>query len=262
MFASTMALSFAAHRDLRVFETNDYSFARAETLAPIVYDEMADIAREYPIVFPNNGTDLPCALLGLEAGNNAYVDAGGNWLAAYVPAHIRRYPFMFGRTNDPNADPNSFVILFDPEAPHFRDASGHPVFETSGQLSEHMQRRVALLEQIQNKVEATRAMVRALGEAGLLTEKVIRIKTGNEPEHRIQGLRVVDQDALKRLPVDRLADLVRTGALALAYAQLLSWANFRQGPLAGKYPHLAERPEAMNPPFMFENDSLDFSKLT
>ena len=67
---------------------------------------------------------------------------------------------------------------------------------------------------------------------------------------------------LKRLPVDRLADLVRTGALALAYAQLLSWANFRQGPLAGKYPHLAERPEAMNPPFMFENDSLDFSKLT
>jgi hypothetical protein len=262
MFARTMALSFAAHRDLRVLETNDHSFARAETLAPIVYDEMADIAREYPIVFPDNGTDLPCALLGLEAGHNAYVDAGGNWQATYVPLHIRRYPFMFGRTNDPNADANRFVILFDPEAPHFRSASGHPVFDTSGQLSEHMRRRVALLEQIQNKVEATRAMVRAIGEAGLLAEKIIRIKTGNEPEHRIQGLRVVDEDVLRRLPGDRLADLAGKGALALVYAQLLSWANFRQGPLAGKYPHLAERPEVKNPPFLFENDSLDFSNLS
>jgi hypothetical protein len=261
MFASTMALSFAAHRDLRILETNDYSFARAETLAPIAYDEMPEIAREYPIVFPNNGSDLPCALLGLEAGHNAYVDAGGRWQAAYVPAHIRRYPFMFGKTNDPTADPGNFVILFDPEAPHFKDANGHPVFDMSGKLSGHMQRRIALLEQIQNKVEATRIMVRAFDEAGILVERVIRIKTGNKPEHRIQGLRVVDEDALKQLSGDLLVDLSRKGTLALAYAQLLSWSNFRQGPLAGKYPKLTEVPATENPPFMFENDMLDFSKL-
>jgi len=262
MFAKTMALSFAAHRDLRIFETNDYSYARAETLAPIIFDETADVAREYPIVFPNNENNLPCALLGLEAGHNAYVDASGQWQATYVPAHIRRYPLMFGRTNDPNAASNSFVILFDPEAPHFRESGGHAVFESSGQLSDHMRRRVALLELIQNKVEATRAMVHALDAAGVLAEKVIRIKTSNEPEHRIQGLRVVDEDALKRLPIDSLADLVRSGALALAYGQLLSWANFRQGPLGGKYPHLMERPQASDQSFLFENESIDFSKLS
>jgi hypothetical protein len=261
MFARTMALSSAAHRDLRILETNDYSFARAETLAPIVYDEMADIAREYPIVFPNNGADLPCALFGLEAGHNAYVDAEGRWQAAYLPSHIRRYPFMFGKTNDPNAGSNRFVILFDPEAPHFRDANGHSIFDMNGQLGGHMQRRIALLEHIQNKVETTRIMVRALDEAGILVERVIRIKTGSKAEHRIQGLRVVDEDALKQLSGDRLVDLSHKGALALAYAQMLSWSNFRQGPLAGKYPNLAETPTIGNPSFLFENDTLDFSKL-
>lgn len=49
MFNKHATLKFAEHRDLRVFESNDYSFAYAETLAPIVFDEMADIAREYPI---------------------------------------------------------------------------------------------------------------------------------------------------------------------------------------------------------------------
>lgn len=261
MFARTMALSFASHRDLRVLETNDYSFARAETLAPIVYDEMADIAREYPIVFPKNGSDLPCALLGLEAGHNAYVDADGKWQATYVPAHIRRYPFMFGRTDSPDADQDSFAILFDPEAPHFRDASGHRIFEMNGQLSEHMQRRVALLEQIQKKVEATRTMVRAIGEAGLLAERVIRIKTGAEPEYRIQGLHTVDHDALKCLPFDRLADLVRGGALALVYAQLLSWANFRQGRIAGKYPDLISKSGKGDTTFLFENQTFDLKQF-
>jgi hypothetical protein len=261
MFASTMALSFATHRGLRILETNDYSFARAETLAPIAYDEMADIAREYPIVFPNNGTDLPCALLGLEAGHNAYVDAEGRWQAAYIPAHIRRYPFMFGKTNDPNGDPGRFVILFDPEAPHFKGANGYPVFDGSGQLSAHIQRRIALLEQIQNKVEATRIMARAMDAAGILVERVIRIKAGNKPENRIQGLRIVDEGALKQLSGDQLVGLSKKGALALAYAQLLSWSNFRQGPLAGKYPQLTEAPEIKKTPFLFENDTLDFSKL-
>jgi hypothetical protein len=129
-------------------------------------------------------------------------------------------------------------------------------------LSDHTRRRIALLEHIQNKVEATRAMVRALDEAGLLVEKAIRIKTSGNPEHRIQGLRVVDEGVLKRLSVDRLADLVRSSVLALAYGQLLSWANFRQGPLGGKYPYLLERPQTSEQPFLFENETIDLSKLS
>ena len=42
MFKKHVPLKFADHRNLRVFESNDYSFAKDETLAPIVFDEMAE----------------------------------------------------------------------------------------------------------------------------------------------------------------------------------------------------------------------------
>lgn len=101
--------------------SNDYSYARAETLAPFVFDEMSDLAREYPIVFPDNKSDLPSVLLGLEAGKNTYVaDDDGRWVATYIPAHIRRYPFLLGTTGQAEGQDKRFLVFFDPDAPHLK----------------------------------------------------------------------------------------------------------------------------------------------
>src|SRR5690606_27784606 len=127
MFANVIPLNFAEHRDLKVLETNDYSYAYGEVLAPIVLDELADIAREYPIVFPDNGSGLPAALLGLEVGKNAYLTDDGHWQATYIPSHIRRYPFAFTKAPG-DAEINRFIIVFEANAPHFRDSNGHSVF--------------------------------------------------------------------------------------------------------------------------------------
>lgn len=263
MFKKPIPLKFDEHRHLKVLETNDYSFARSEIMAPIVFDEMAEIAREYPLVFPDNQSDLPCALLGLEADQNAYVAEDGRWLATYVPAYIRRYPFMLGQAQTgKDEDKNRFILMFEAEAPHFKDPHGHPIFKADGQLTPHMERRVELVQEIQKKVGATQRMIRALASSGLLVERVIKIKKPGEIEHRVQGLRVVDEKKLNGLPDAEFNALRRAGLLPLIYAHLLSWANFRQGPLAGKYPALAEKTEAMKPGFLFESDLgdlIDFS---
>ncbi len=260
MFTKATPLRFDAHRDLKVLETNDYSFARSEIVSPFVFDEMADIAREYPIVFPDNGSGMPAALLGLEAGHNAYIADDGRWFATYVPSHIRRYPFAF--TVAPGeTEPNRFTLIFDENAPHFHDPNGHPVFDANGQPSEHMKRRIALLEDMQRKLPATRKMVADIDAAGLLVERVIHIKR-NGQENRVQGLRVVDEKKLNSLPHDQFAALRDKGVLPLIYAHLLSWANFRLGPLAGKYPDLAARPTTRNPDFLFENETINFGKIS
>src|SRR5690606_10325046 len=111
-----------------------------------VFDEMADIAREYPVIFPDNGSELPAALLGLEPGQNAYVGADGRWRGSYIPATIRRYPFIFGDTGEKEGDKQRYVVMFDPDAPHFKDPNGHAVFGDNGQLSDHMKRRMEVLE--------------------------------------------------------------------------------------------------------------------
>ena len=262
MFKSQIPLTFAQHRDLRVFESNDYSHAKAETLAPLVFDEMADIAREYPIIFPDNKSDMPAALLGLEPGKNAYVADDGRWLATYIPAHIRRYPFMFGATPQEEGSDKRFLVLFDPDAPHLKNPSGHPVFTPDGQLTPHMQRRMQLLEHVQKKIAKTRAMVVAIAESGILMDRSLVLRKPDGSGHQIKGLRVVDEKKLNQLPEADFNALRQSGALPLIYAHLLSWANFRQGPIGGKYPDLAAKAGGNNAPFQFESDVLDLSHLS
>ena len=261
MFKNHIPLKFTDHSSLRVCETNDYSFAKAEVLVPIVFDEMADIAREYPIIFPENDTGLPCALMGLEADQNAYIGDEGRWLATYIPAYIRRYPFMLANTGKGEGDKERFVVVFDPEASHFKDPNGHQVFNPDGSLTQHMENRFALLQAMQKRIPRTIELVKVLENSGLLIERTVTVKKADQTR-QITGFRVVDEKALNELPEDAFLELRRKGALPLIYAHLLSWANFRQGPIAGKYPDLMSKAGRGDIPFHFEDDAIDFSKFS
>ena len=260
MFKKHVPLKFADHRNLRVFESNDYSFAKDETLAPIVFDEMADIAREYPIIFPKNGSGLPCALLGLEPGHNAYIDDEGRWLGTYIPAHIRRYPFMLATSGDLEGDLNRFVVVFDPDAKHFMDPNGHQVFTHDGKPTQHMTNRFALLQQMQKTTPRTIELVKVLDDSGILVERTVTIKKAGQA-NQITGFRTIEEKKLNGLPDAAFMELRRAGALPLIYAHLLSWANFRQGPIAGKYPDLMSKAGKGDVPFMFEDQTLDLKRF-
>ncbi len=256
MFKQTAALKHDEHANLKILETNDYSYAREVLLAPIVVSEIANVAREFPIVFPENETRLPCALMGLEAGHNAYVGEDGRWLANYIPAHVRRYPFILAHLEKTDASEERFVIAFDPQAPQLNTSNGHAIFAQGGELSEHMQRRMKLLEHIQRSMPLTRRLVEAIDAAGLLAERVITLSRDGKPTHQIKGMRVIDEEKLNALPHEAFAALRDQGALPLVYAHLLSWASFRQGPLAGMYPALTRpaAPAAGAPDFLFNDD--------
>lgn len=262
MFKNHIPLKFADHSNLRVAELSDYGFARANTLVPIVYDEMADIAREYPIIFPSNDSALPCALLGLETGENAYVADDGRWLATYIPAHVRRYPFTFASAES-QGDKDRFVVFFDPDAQHFKDPNGHHVFTSDGKPTPHMENRFALLQQIQKVIPRTIELVKALDDAGILVERTVTIRKADHT-NQITGFRMVDENVLNSLPDDAFLDLRRAEALPLIYAHLLSWANLRQGPIAGKYPDLISKAGKGDGdvPFLFEDETLDFTQFS
>jgi hypothetical protein len=259
LFNYSTPLKFAEHGKLHVLETNDYSYARGELLVPIVFDEMADVAREYPIVFPDNKTDMPCALMGLEPGQNAYVGADGRWAASYIPLAIRQYPFNLQRARPGQGDKGRFIVMFDPKAPQLTAPNGHPVFTPGGQLTEHIQERLKLLERLQKRAAVTRHAVQALRAAGVLIERVVNIRTGDNDVRKVADMEVVDETILNGLPDEAFNTLRKQGALPLAYAHLLSWANFRQGPIGGKYPDLSARAGGNDAAFLFDNGILRFS---
>ena len=80
MFRNPQVLQAQAHASLRLAPSTDYRFASGEMFVPIVFSEMADVAREFPLVFLKDRA-LPVALTGIEQGVNAYVAEDGKWLA-------------------------------------------------------------------------------------------------------------------------------------------------------------------------------------
>ena len=98
LYQALTPLTAEHHGNLGLAERQDYSFAANSNSFPLAIDEFAAAQRQYPILFTTGSSPMPAALLSVEPGTNPYVGSDGTWKsAAYVPAYLRRYPFMLVR---------------------------------------------------------------------------------------------------------------------------------------------------------------------
>jgi len=112
LFKQPRPLDRIAHKDLTLDRKAGFGFARSQIAVPITLSEFPAVARDYPIVFAGDAPQ-PFALLGLREGHSLMVNDAGQWRKGrYVPAHLRRYPFVFMEAPD-----NQFVLCID-EAPN------------------------------------------------------------------------------------------------------------------------------------------------
>ena len=79
------------HKDLRVASGKDFQFVSGLHTIPLSAVEFMPSARHYPIIFAGDQDVFPVALLGLQPGENLFVNAKGRWKeGCYVPAILRR----------------------------------------------------------------------------------------------------------------------------------------------------------------------------
>lgn len=224
-------LSPKHHLDLKLSLVTTHAFAKEEMHVPIMYSEMAEIAREYPLLFLKDNP-LPVALLGVERDVNAYVDENGNWLASYIPSAIQVYPFQLAPVKD---KPNEMAVLFDAEAEQLSTTVGMPLFDKDGKAQKVLNVRVDVLRKMKEQEAITIRMVQSLRDAGLLVERAIRIRPTDSDDRKLTGVEFVNEQALNQMPHDAFAKLRDAGVLPLIYAHLLSVANLRQGIIARRY---------------------------
>ena len=102
-YKKVVTLNNKLHADMKVkAPVLGFLFARRTNSVPILANEAASCAAEYPIVFVE-GKDgfAPVVLLGLRQSENLYVNINGEWDARYIPAFVRRYPYVPGRDAGP-----------------------------------------------------------------------------------------------------------------------------------------------------------------
>ena len=183
--------------------------------------EFAEACREFPIIFTalDNGQIVPVALLGLKANENLFVNEAGEWRGNYIPAYIRRYPFI-----NTEGDNQQLVVCVDEAYDGFNAPGGQPLFENN-EPTPYMKQVMALLEDYYGQMKNTEAFGQHLNQLGLFKQMDANINLNDGRSFNLTGLLVVDEQKMQQLDKDAVDALFRSGALALVYAHLLSLSN-------------------------------------
>ncbi len=203
-----------------------FAYARETNLIPIFIGELADASRHYPLVFINAGEGqgpVLAAVVGLGDGTNRMIDDKGNWRAGfYIPAYVRRYPFIALR----NEQGGQLSLGFDKDAPGIGDKDGEALLDKDGKATERLERIMQFEAEFQRNADVTRAMAKKLADAGLMEESSLNYQLPGQTEQKtVSGFMMINEKRLRDLPDEKVTELFRADCLALAYGHLVSLGN-------------------------------------
>jgi len=220
MFREVVALNVRRHAALRLRTRPGFAHAAGLHMAALMQAEIVRASGLYPIVFVEdreNDSFRPMALLGLQQGENLFVDAGGQWRGAYIPAVVRAYPFALARAHRPDR----FTVCIDAGSDMLSVSDGVPLFDDAGLPTPALEAAQAYLGDLWRMQLQTDAFARALAERNLLTPFTVAVQRGTRTLE-VAGAYVVNEQRLDSLSDVRLLELRQQGWLAAVYAHRTS----------------------------------------
>jgi hypothetical protein len=228
LFKNPVVLQADLHRGKALAPHTDFNFAAKTNAIPVVVSEFMPVVRNFPIVFTKSARPSPIALVGLRQDENLHVGTDGSWKAgAYVPAYLRRYPFVLSETG--NKD--TVMLAVDAGSERFVDAAtvkGAELFFVEGsKASELSTRMLDFCRAYHAEALQTEAFVKLLTDADLLTEQQADMRFADNSQYKLEGFLVVDAEKLKALPAEKIKELHDSGALAAITLHLVSLQNWQ-----------------------------------
>ncbi|MBW6528203.1 SapC family protein [Sphingomonas sp. RHCKR7] len=220
-------LSSETHADYKVQPSTVAPFLANQHAIPLTVEEFPLVQRHMPIVFSSGDDAIPLALMGLNEGVNVFLDDGGKLLeeTIYVPAYVRRYPYMLARLTP---DAQELSLCFDPTSPTIGAfAEGDALFE-GGQPTELTRNILQFNENFEQAAARTAQFMNEVRELGLLMEGEVTIQQdGVEQPFVYRGFQMIDEQKLVDLRGDQLRKMSQSGLLPLLYAHLFSLSLMR-----------------------------------
>ena len=239
-YEQAVPVSAEQHRNWALKPSVDYSFTRQVNSVPTTAIEFPRAALEYVLVFAGSDQHaMPAAILGIQDKQNIYIEKSGKWLGRYVPAFVRRYPFVFSSTDEKN-----FTLCIDGSFGGWsKDGKGQRLFDDKGERTEFLEKILKFLQQYQVEFQRTRAFCQKLKSLDLLEPVHAQFTTPDGQRRSLSGFMAVNRGKLKKLPADKLAELASTDELELIYLHLQSLNHFE-----GLISQAASKTTAATPP--------------
>ena len=252
-YKDLMPLNSRDHEKWRARSLDNAKWLVGQHAVPITVDEFLLAQRHFPIVFSAGDNPVPLALMGLNEGINVFIDAKGKLTGdIYVPAYIRRYPFLLARLQQGS---DQMSLCFDPTTPMLGEyKDGEALFE-NGEPSEFVKSVMQFCENFEMAGQRTQSFINELKEHGLLMDGEVAIQRNDAqegaPPFVYRGFQIVNQDKFVETPAAQLEKWLKSGLLMLIFAHTMSLDLMRvifamqtaQGKGPGAEAEKAEKPK-------------------
>lgn len=216
-------LSVEAHGKLGLKRLDKpFGFAAKTHLVPLTVTEFSVAALSYPVIFVGSERQ-PAVVMGLRDGENLFITPEGEAEQdSYIPAFVRRYPFVFA--NDETG--KRMILCIDRESPLIEEGGDVPLFE-NGEATEFTKGVMEFCREFESERQRTDEFVKLLTGLDLFETKQAVFTprnpdgTNGEPQV-IAEYFAVSEEKLAKLPADKTYELVQNGALQQVYAHLIS----------------------------------------
>lgn len=217
-------LSKGRHANWSVELGRNYAFARATNSVPLTRVEFARAACEYPIVFagPDN-EPFPLAILGLADRQNLFIADDGGWVGDYIPAFVRRYPFVFTTLDEGQ----NFTLCVDEAFSGCNEEGrGEQLFDESGKTTRYLDNVLAFLREYQAEHQRTQAFARRMATLNLLEPVQANVAATSGQKLALTDFKVVSRTRLKQIGDAALREMFTSDDLELVYLHLQSVQAF------------------------------------
>ena len=226
IYESAVPVSASRHAHVSVEANDSYAFSAGINAVPLMAIEFLRASAEYAIVFAADGDDImPVAVLGVRNEQNLYLSPDAHWKADYIPAFIRRYPFVFSSSTDAKL----LTLCIDESHPGVnRDGRGSALFGADAKPTPYVEKVLEFLKEYQLQFERTRQFGHRVKELGLLEPMQANVTTPKGEKITLGGFLVVSREKLRVLSGDTLQQLAKNDELELLYLHLASMRNFNE----------------------------------
>ena len=224
-YKDLMPLNLRDHEKWSSRKVDSADWLIGQHAVPLTVDEFPLAQRHFPIVFSATERPVPLALFGLNEGVNTYVDDKGKITEElYLPAYIRRYPFMLARLDSKT---DTMSLCFDPASGilgDFKKDGGEQLF-TDGKPSPFTEGVMQFCQRFEEAGQRTQQFIDELLKHDLLMDGEVAITLDGQEQQQpfiYRGFKMINQDKARELRGDVLRTWNQNGMLHLIHAQILS----------------------------------------
>jgi hypothetical protein len=225
LYAQVEVLNAARHADLRLVQAKDVMFAAGLNSIRLAGIELPQAATCYPVVFAETGGDWAAyAVTGHSNGKNEFVADDGQWRAGnYVPAFVRRYPFILST----NSQDESLSLAADLSSAMLSVVEGQPLYE-EGKPSKTALAILKFCTSYHDQIRVSGRLFRQIADTGILQSRRAEVTLADGERRVIEGFHTVDESRLNALKDNDFLELRKSGALNLIYCHLWSMRSWKQ----------------------------------